>query len=66
MKRHGFDVISAGFGALFIWIGIVELIPELSIPASTVWPILAVAGGVALLVSAIRKDQRDDESEEQV
>ena len=60
MKQHRFDVISAGFGALFIWIGLVELIPELSVPTGVVWPILAVAGGVALLVSAVRRDQRED------
>lgn len=56
MQRHGFDVISAGFGVLFVWLGLVAVIPELSVPASTVWPLLAVAAGVAILVSALRRD----------
>ena len=31
MKRHGLDVISAGFGLLFVWVGLVELIPGISV-----------------------------------
>ena len=60
MKQHSFDIISAGFGGLFVWLGLVELIPQLSVPTGIVWPILAVSGGVALLVSAVRRDQRED------
>lgn len=60
MKRHGFDVISGGFGGLFIWVGLVELIPRFSVPASTLWPIVAIAAGISLLVSAIRRDQREE------
>ncbi len=61
MLRHSFDLISAGFGAIFIWLGLVALIPELSVPATTIWPVLAVAGGVALLWSAIRRDQHESD-----
>ncbi len=43
----------------------VELIPEISVPASTLWPILAVGGGVALLVSAIRKEEDAVEESDQ-
>ena len=43
MKRHGIDVVSGTFGALFIWVGLVELIPEIEVPVGTVWPILAVS-----------------------
>ena len=64
MQQHRFDVIAAAFGALFVWLGVVELIPEISVPASTVWPVLAVGGGVALLASAIRKDEVTEERDE--
>ena len=64
MQQHRFDIIAAAFGALFVWLGVVELIPEISVPASTVWPVLAVGGGVALLASAIRKDDVTEEVEE--
>lgn len=59
MQRHAFDVISAGFGLLFVWLGLVAVIPELSVPASTIWPVLAVAAGVAILITAIRKGVED-------
>jgi len=61
MKRHRFDVIALAFGGLFVWLGVVELVPELSVPASTVWPVLAVGGGVALLGSALRREQQEQE-----
>lgn len=64
MQQHRFDVIAAAFGALFVWLGVVEMIPEISVPASTVWPILAVGGGVALLAGAVRSDRITEESEE--
>ena len=60
MKRHGLDVISAGFGLLFVWVGLVELIPGMSVRVAVVWPILAVAGGIALLISALRRDREDE------
>ncbi len=60
MKQHSFDIISAGFGALFIWLGIAELAPQLSVEIAIVWPIFAVAIGVSLLVSAIRREQQED------
>jgi hypothetical protein len=62
MKRHRIDPISAGFGVLCVWVGIGELVPELSIPAAVVWPIVAVAGGVTLLVSALRREYEGADS----
>lgn len=55
MKRHSFDLISAAFGAVFIWLGVVAVTPGISVPANAVWPLLAVILGVGIVVSAVRR-----------
>ena len=60
MKRHSFDIVSAGFGAIFVWLGIAALIPDVSVPLDTIWPVLAVLLGISILYTAVRNEVTEE------
>lgn len=65
MKRHPLDTISLVFGLLFAAYGATFLVAEdpwdfvfVSISLGWILPFVVLAGGAALLVSALRPDAR--------
>ncbi len=61
MKRHEFDPISAVFGLLFVILGLRFLTGEVTLAEldfNWLWPVAAVALGLALLFTARRPDER--------
>ncbi|MDQ4149770.1 MAG: hypothetical protein M3164_07280 [Actinomycetota bacterium] len=57
MKRHRFDLLSGVFGLVYTVLGIRLLAGPVHLPdldLDWIWPLAAVALGVALLVSARR------------
>jgi hypothetical protein len=61
MRRHGFDAISLGFGALFAAIGVVFLFGNVDlsrVPPAWSWPIPLMLVGMLIIVLATRRDRR--------
>ena len=59
MKRHSFDAISFVFGLLFVILGARFMVGPVTFPGlrlSWLWPLTAVALGLALLLTARRSD----------
>lgn len=59
MERHAFDGISFFFGLIFVTVASWVLLTDGRldfVDARWVWPVLLVAGGVALLVPTVRRN----------
>lgn len=69
MKRHKFDPISAVFGFVFAFLGFRFLSGDVTFAAvnlNWLWPLAAVALGLALLITTRRPDaieSKDDAAE---
>ena len=64
MLRHRFDPLSFAFGVLFLVLGIAPLIDEDVFTADVarwIWPALLVVPGIAILASALRPREREEE-----
>jgi hypothetical protein len=62
MERHGFDVLSALFGAVFVTIATTHLLSgvvDFDVPWDLLWPLVVIVAGVGLLWSALRRSGGD-------
>ena len=64
MTRHSFDPISFVTGLVFAGLGVAFMIGNVTLPQfDWLWPLIAVALGVAIFASTRRPDQSVEEDE---